>query len=409
MTRPMASPPLRRFLWLYPLANGGAYIAFLPLLTLIVPLRAAEIGGAGKVALLSETLAAGVLMATVANILAGMASDRTRARFGTRLPWLWIGLAASWIGYGLVLAARDMIALILAVAFFQAGFNTLFGPMTALFADKVPDRLKGRVSAFASLAWPAGLLGTALIGLPAFTGNNGRVLALIGLTALLILPLLLAWPRALADVPTPPAGADDKQARPRLSATFYSLWAAKLLVQLSGNVLHSYFLFYLQELLRHPSPHAPPTAEIGFAGIMTLSTIATALLSIAFGHSSDRADRRKPFLLAAIALMATGLGILILGSSWTAALIGYTLTTAGLGAFMTVDIALVAQILPSDRHRGRDLGVMNVANTLPAMIGPMIALTILDRMGGGYDGLFAFLLCALAGSAIILIANRTLR
>ncbi|WP_170112610.1 hypothetical protein [Sphingomonas fennica] len=96
----MASPPLRRFLWLYPLANGGAYIAFLPLLTLIVPLRAAEIGGAGKVALLSETLAAGVLMATVANILAGMASDRTRARFGTRLPWLWIGLAASWIGYG---------------------------------------------------------------------------------------------------------------------------------------------------------------------------------------------------------------------------------------------------------------------------------------------------------------------
>ncbi|MDX3885219.1 MFS transporter [Edaphosphingomonas haloaromaticamans] len=405
----MASPPLRRFLWLYPLANGGAYIAFLPLLTLIVPLRAAEIGGAGKVALLSETLAAGVLMATVANILAGMASDRTRARFGTRLPWLWIGLAASWIGYGLVLAARDMIALILAVAFFQAGFNTLFGPMTALFADKVPDRLKGRVSAFASLAWPAGLLGTALIGLPAFTGNNGRVLALIGLTALLILPLLLAWPRALADVPTPPAGADDKQARPRLSATFYSLWAAKLLVQLSGNVLHSYFLFYLQELLRHPSPHAPPTAEIGFAGIMTLSTIATALLSIAFGHSSDRADRRKPFLLAAIALMATGLGILILGSSWTAALIGYTLTTAGLGAFMTVDIALVAQILPSDRHRGRDLGVMNVANTLPAMIGPMIALTILDRMGGGYDGLFAFLLCALAGSAIILIANRTLR
>ncbi|WP_170112611.1 MFS transporter [Sphingomonas fennica] len=308
-----------------------------------------------------------------------------------------------------MLAARDMIALILAVAFFQAGFNTLFGPMTALFADKVPDRLKGRVSAFASLAWPAGLLGTALIGLPAFTGNNGRVLALIGFTALLILPLLLAWPRALADVPTPPAGADDKQARPRLSATFYSLWAAKLLVQLSGNVLHSYFLFYLQDLLRHPSPHAPPTAEIGFAGIMTLSTIATALLSIAFGHSSDRADRRKPFLLAAIALMATGLGILILGSSWTAALIGYTLTTAGLGAFMTVDIALVAQILPSDRHRGRDLGVMNVANTLPAMIGPMITLTILDRMGGGYDGLFAFLLCALAGSAIILIANRTLR
>ena len=112
----MADRALRRFCWLYPLANAGAFIAFLPLLTFIVPLRAAEIATAGKFALLSETLICGVLVATIANIAAGIASDWTHARWGTRLPWVWLGLAGSWICYGAIGLAAGAIQLIVAVA-----------------------------------------------------------------------------------------------------------------------------------------------------------------------------------------------------------------------------------------------------------------------------------------------------
>jgi hypothetical protein len=42
-----------------------------------------------------------------------------------------------------------------------------------------------------------------------------------------------------------------------------------------------------------------------------------------------------------------------------------------------VDTALVAQILPSRRHTARDLGVMNLTNTLPAILAPVLAIASL--------------------------------
>jgi MFS family permease len=399
----MADRALSRFCWLFPLANAGAFVAFLPLLTLIVPLRAMEIAAPGKIALLSETLIFGVMTATVANIAAGAASDWTRARWGTRLPWIWLGLAGSWIGYGAILSADSAMALIVAVVAFQACFNIMFGPMTALFADKVPDRLKARVSAFANLALPAGSLATALIGLPGLTGNGQRILVLMGLTAMLTLPLLIGWPRRLPDVPEePPVSSATVQPG---WAIFWSLWLAKFLVQLSGTVLPSYFLFYLEDGLTGDESGAP----IEFAIAVIMATGVTAVVAVLAARWSDRSGRRKPFLLGAVAIMAAGLAALMMRLGWPTALIGYTLFCAGLGTFLAIDVALVAQILPNPRRRGRDLGVMNAANTLPAIVGPLIALAVLGESGERFPALFAVLLAGLCASAIALGLNRALR
>ena len=42
--------------------------------------------------------------------------------------------------------------------------------------------------------------------------------------------------------------------------------------------------------------------------------------------------------------------------------------------FSAVDIALVTQVLPSQRHAGKDLGVINLANTLPQALAPALAV-----------------------------------
>jgi MFS family permease len=399
----MTDRALRRFCWLYPLANAGGFVAFMPLLNLIAPLRATEIAAPGKIALLSETLIFGVLTATVANIAAGVASDWTRARWGTRLPWLWLGLVGSWVSYGAILIAAKPMALIVSVIAFQAAFNILFGPLTALFADKVPDGLKGRVSAFANLAMPAGSLATALVGLPAFSSNTQRIAVLIALTASMILPLLLAWPRTLPDV-SEQAPVSETAMRPGW-AIFWSLWLAKFLVQLSGTVLPSYFLFYLQDGLADDKSGAP----IEFAIAVIAATALTAVVAVTTARWSDRSGRRKPFLLGAVAIMAAGLVALILRLGWPTALIGYTLFCAGLGTFLAIDVALVAQILPNPKRRGRDLGVMNAANTLPAVIGPLIAIAVLGESGARFPALFAVLLAGLGASALALGLNRALR
>ncbi|MBU3077736.1 MFS transporter [Sphingomonas quercus] len=402
----MTDRALARFNWLYPAANAGAYIAFLPLLTIAVPLRAEGLAGAGKVVLLSETLLAGVIVATIANVVAGLLSDRSRARAGTRLPWLWIGLAGAWASYALIAMAPDGWRLMLGVVLFQLFFNTMFSPMTALFADKVPDRLKGRVSAYTNLAWPLGSLASALVGLPVLATDGARILTIAVMMGGLILPLMLFWPRDLPDTADTGAGAGIAvEAVARRWAAFRSLWFAKFMVQLSGTVLTGYFLFYLKDGVRL----AGPEAQLGFAWTMTVATAVTALASLGAGRWSDRSGRRRPFLLGAIALMAAGLLLMLARPDRLAAMGGYTLFSAGLGVFLTIDVALVAQILPSARHRGRDLGLMNCANTLPAVAGPLVAMATLDDAGNGYGALFLVLLAGLAAGGVAIALGRALR
>ena len=405
----MADRKQRRFLWLYPLANAGAYIAFLPLLTIILPLRAEALAGDGKVTLLSEALLAGVFVATFANIAAGMASDWSRARFGTRMPWLWAGLAGTWLSYMVIATASEALVLGFGLMLFQLFFNMFFGPLTALLADKVPDHLKGRISALANLALPAGTLVAGLVGLPLLVTDGARLVTITLLTAALILPLLIAtlgrWPdiepstdRADRIIPGPQRGW----------RAFSSLWIAKSLVQLSGNVMTSYFLFYLKDDVFRKNGTSSVFAQTAFAEIVVVATAVGAVASIGAGRWSDRSGRRKPFLLGGIALMVVGLMTFVVRGDWIAAMLGYTIFVSGLCCFLTIDVALVAQILPSDEHRGRDLGIMNAANTLPAILGPVLALTLLDREHD-YNRLFVCLLLALAGSGIALLTSRSLR
>ncbi len=402
----MDDPRLRRFLWLYPIAYAGAFIAFLPLLSIALPLRAEAVGGADKIVLLSIALIVGVAVASVANVFAGMASDWTRTRFGTRMPWLWIGLVGTWIGYATIARATGATMLIVGIALFQLGFNALFAPLGALLPDKVPDRLKGRIAALANLALPAGSLASALIGLPIFTGDTARIVVPGALATLLILPLLIAGPRRLADpIEAAAAPPDAHREKARRWSAFRSLWLAKFLVQLAGSVMTGYFLFYLKDGLRYASRFPGQTAQFGYAEIIAVATVLTAIVSLGIGRWSDRIGRRKPFLLGAIALMLGGLALLIAQGGWITVTVGYAAFAAGLGGFLTIDTALVAQILPSGRHRGRDLGIMNAANTLPAMIGPVAALSTLHGFEDDYRLLFAALLVGLGISAVLIGAT----
>ncbi len=45
----------------------------------------------------------------------------------------------------------------------------------------------------------------------------------------------------------------------------------------------------------------------------------------------------------------------------------------GLGAYLGVGIALMTSVLPSANNWGKDLGVINVANAFPQVVGPAIA------------------------------------
>lgn len=80
-----------RFLLLYALALAGGAMAYVPFLTILMPMRVAEMAGAAKVEWLAYATFAGEIAASVSNIGFGWLSDRS----GVRVPWIMAGRAGS--------------------------------------------------------------------------------------------------------------------------------------------------------------------------------------------------------------------------------------------------------------------------------------------------------------------------
>jgi hypothetical protein len=63
---------------------------------------------------------------------------------------------------------------------------------------------------------------------------------------------------------------------------------------------------------------------------------------------------------------------------------------AAQGAFLSVDLALMTEVLPSTSEAGKDLGIVALSAQLPQFLVPVIALPVLMTGGGqNYTALFA--------------------
>ena len=61
----------------------------------------------------------------------------------------------------------------------------------------------------------------------------------------------------------------------------------------------------------------------------------------------------------------------------------------GHGVYEGVDLALVTEVLPDRaRHAAKDLGLLNITNTLPQVVAPLAAPAILALSRGDYTLLF---------------------
>jgi MFS family permease len=387
------------FLTLYALVFAGMFASFIPLVSVLLPLKAAAIAGEGaRVTLLSTAALGGSAIASFANLLFGTLSDASYRRRGTRRGWIAAGLVLVLPGYALLHWSASPVALFGAVALLQVAINMMFAPVTAVMADEVPDSRKGLVAGLLGAAHPFSSLIAVAVTLQGLGGQGARYAMLCGVIALMVLPfLLLARESGAPESLAPPP-------RVRRRADFARIWAARLLVQIAGNGLTTYGLFYFIAVLGAGVPGKPSAEDASgqvalvFAGV----TLLTLLLTIAAGRASDRAMRRKPFLAAAALLMAAGLSMMAVAGSFVVAAIGYALATLGMSVFLALQSALAMQLLPSAAHRGRDLGLLNLTNTLPAMIAPLLALALSPEKAGFGPWLLLLAGGVLLGGAIAL-------
>jgi MFS family permease len=395
------------FIVCYVLATCGVWMALMtpPIMTLA--LRVAQVDPEGKTSTLAWVLGVGAVVAMLANPIAGLFSDRTASAFGMRRPWLMAGALVGTAGLYLT-AIGGLWSVAIGWWLAQLGFNVLLAALTALLPDQVPSHQRGTVSGALGICVQLGILGG--VGLAQAAGDSvvGMFMlpASVAVVAVLLLCLLMHDRRLAAPPPALKLAGFFKSFAidPRRSPDFAWAFVSRFLLFMGLATLLSYQVYFLTDRLGLPAAEVP--------GAMLKSTLvttaATVLASLLGGWLSDRARRRKPFVLAAAALYAAGLALIAASASFEGFLWGLAVCGLGQGAYFAVDLALVADVLPDEAGQAaKDLGIFNLASAMPQSVAPALAPLFLGFgslpiQGGNYPALFiaAAVFAALGAAAI---------
>jgi MFS family permease len=373
------------------LVNVGINAAFFGPLQVLLGQQAAAFSEPGKEAILALVTGAGAVVSLVANPLFGAVSDRTTSRRGRRVPWVIFGAvlgAAALIGLA---GAPNVAVMMLLWCLVQAGCNGAYAAITAAIPDRVPVPQRGTVGGLAAMGQTVGILAGAVIA-AAVTGNfaAGYVVCAVALLAGVVLYFFKN-----DDVPLP------AQARPPFSLAaflrgfwispvrhpdFAWAWLTRLLVNIGNHMVTLYLLFFLDDAvrIRETEGIAPAAGVLVLTGLYAVMVIITSVIG---GRLSDRMGRRKPLVILSSAVIAAAALILAFAPTWAGALLGASVLGIGFGCYLAVDFALITEVLPTALNRGKDLGVINIANSLPQVLAPLIAFPFVAHWGG-YVGLY---------------------
>jgi MFS family permease len=377
----------RRFLWLYALAVAGGSVAYVPFLTILLPLRITAMAADQDVAWLAFATFFGAISASLSNIGFGWASDTTRRR----VPWIAAGLLLSSLLLGAFEMTRSPWQVIALLVAWQIGLNMMLAPLGAWAGDVVPDQQKGVLGGLLAFAPAAGAGAGVLVTLPGLASADARLWLVAALVFLCVVPVLLVGrPRRIADVDGRPTEAGP---RSRRRGEIVRMWLARLLVQISEAALFAFLFFWFRAI-------DPAMTDARVAQIFGLILLGAVPLALAAGRWADRHDR--PFAPLTLCAAGAGAGLLVMASAkgLEVAIGGYVLFGLSASVFLSLHSAQTLRVLPRPDHRGRDLGVFNLTNTGPSLVMPWLTLALVPSFG--FTGLFLALAgCALAATILL--------
>lgn len=395
-----------RWTALLSLANLGLWIGYFGPLQVLLPNQLQNIDEAKKTTYLGVATAFGALVAVVAGPVAGALSDATGSRYGRRRPWIAGGALLGFAGLALLSGQHTLLGVTVGWCVAQAGLNALQAGIGALVPDRVPVRQRGVVSGWIGLTQSAGVVLGVLAVTVLVTGAVSGYLFIGAVVVATVIPLLLraADPRLPRDrLPglTVRSLLGSFRLRPKQNPDFAWAWATRFLVQLGNALATLYLLYFLRDKVHYAQRFPGHKAEDGLLILILVYTVTTVLTVVAGGVFSDRTGRRKPSVIVSGYVMAGAALLLAAWPTWDGALIAAAVLGLGFGVYLSVDQALITQVLPTARDRAKDLGVINIANSAPQVLGPALAAPIVTYLGG-YSTLYIVVaVVTVAGSVLV--------
>ena len=383
---PASLPPRAsaRFIVIYALAYASLWLALLTPAIITLALRVRELAPGNATSAISLVLFTGAVAALVSNPLFGALSDRTHSRYGRRRPYLVGGALCGFGALALIGAAPSVALICVGWCLAQLAYNAVLAAMVAIVPDQISASQRGTVVGILGVCMPVGqIVGTFLVQL--LSANLTLALLVPGMLGVVGV-LTLAW--VLPDAPLAreePQSARTRPIEPLSHRDFYWAWLSRVFFVMGSIFLQAYQPLLLIDGMGFEATQGPR--------LIFRSTLVQAIMMVAWsliaGRLSDRIGRRKPIAMTGSVLQGLGLWVIAVSPSYTLFLGGVALLGVGHGVYEGVNLALVTEVLPDrDHHAAKDLGLLNITNTLPQVIAPLAAPAILAMSQGNFMVLF---------------------
>lgn len=350
------------------------------------------------------------LVSILVSPLVGQWSDRTRTRWGRRMPWILMGAVVGAIGLVLSGICLGGIPLLISWTLAQFGFQCSMMILLTVIPERVQQERRGTVSAIYGFGT---VLATMLSGVVIARFTKNALLGMVVCAGVLLVGsvlfcLLIPYRDNRGDEPVmKPKRTMDVSSWGRSIRGFFQafrhrdfrlVWFCIACLVLAYQMIHSREMYFIQGRFDTDSSGAASA----LAGVVAAQGLTTVLGIVAAGPLSDKLGRRPFFYVAGL-----GMALTLVATAFSPSILVFQIVYGGLfgfafGIFNGVLPSLTADALPDREQVGKDTGLINLSQLIPQAIGAPIGSLILALPVGNYTLLVclgAFL--ALVGAALM--------
>jgi MFS family permease len=404
--------------WLLLVSLGIVFFVLLTLyasvLGVLLPNQIQNIDPVHKAQTLGIVYAITSVFSTIATPVAGALSDRTRTRLGRRTPWILFGSLIGGVALMLVPSTDNLVVITTFWVIATITLNSMQPAITTIVADRFSTSERGVASGVVGAAMTAGVSsGTIYGGLMA--EHLVVAYAVIGTAIILAcfaFVLLNPEPKTPLKRPAPFRLGEFLRSfwvDPRAHPDFAWAFLGRFTIYMGYTAVLTYLLYILEDHIGLSQANANQM----IARLSSVTFVALATSGLLSGWLSDRLGRRKPLVFLSGLIMAGAVAAPLLAPTVSGMYVYAVLIGLGYGAFMSVDLALMTQVLPvreaGDEAVGKDLGILTTAINIPQILSPVLAAWVLSMTGNDYPLLFVMAAGFVVAGAFFVLPIRSVR